>query len=191
MGWGEELMDVRWDEVGDLRVDSDTGVEEGDFSAGSFGFGERVAGVGLVEEDLALKIGGFDEVAVDEGESADSCPGEEGCGGCSCGPYSDDGDVGGGEELLAGGADAGEEDLAGVAVLIRDGVRDAAGCGWGGGVGAGRCGGVVRHDEGGSGFCQKAVLFRSIEKGPRCREPRTWCGSPASYQEMSQPVGWL
>ena len=35
-------------------------------------------------------------------------------------PHADDGDVGGGEELLAGGADAGEEDLAGVAVVIGD-----------------------------------------------------------------------
>ena len=40
------------------------------------------------------------------------------CGGGSGGSAADDGDVGGGEALLAGGADAGEEDLARVAVAI-------------------------------------------------------------------------
>jgi hypothetical protein len=34
-------------------------------------------GVGLVEEDLALEVGRFDEVAVDEGEIPDSSAGEE------------------------------------------------------------------------------------------------------------------
>ena len=37
------------------------------------------------------------------------------------GAAADDGDVRGGEALLAGGADAGEEDLARVAVGVRDG----------------------------------------------------------------------
>jgi hypothetical protein len=118
MGWGKEFVDVGGDEVGDAGVDGDGGVEEGDLAAGGFGFGEGVAGVGFVEEDLALEVGGLDEVAVDEGEGADAGAGEE--GGCSCSGGSDayDGDVDGGEELLAGGSDAGEEDLAGVAFLI-------------------------------------------------------------------------
>ncbi len=120
LGGGEEFVDVGGDEVGDVGVDGDGGVEEGDFAAGGFGFGEGFAGVGFVEEDLALEVGGFDEVAVDEGESSDAGAGEEGCGCGSGGSYADDGDVGGGEELLAGGADAREEDLAGVAVVIWD-----------------------------------------------------------------------
>ena len=116
MGGGEQLVDVGWDEVRDVSVDGDGGVEEGDLAAGGFGFGEGFAGVGLVEEDLALEVGGFDEVAVDEGEGADAGAGEEGGGGGSGGSDADDGDVGGGEEMLAGGSDAGEENLAGVAV---------------------------------------------------------------------------
>ena len=102
-----------------MGVDGDGGVEESDLAAGGFGFGEGFAGVGFVEEDLALEVGGFDEVAVDEGEGADAGAGEE-CGGCgSGGSDAYDGDVGISEEVLAGGSDAGEEDLAGVAVVIQ------------------------------------------------------------------------
>ncbi len=128
----QELVDVGGDEVGDLRVDGDGGVEEGNFAARGLGFGKAVAGIGFVEEDLALEVGGFDEVAVDEGEGADAGAGEERGGGGSGGSDADDGDVRGGEELLAGCANAGEEDLAGVAVLsmmrdrFGDSLRDVA-----------------------------------------------------------------
>ena len=118
LGWGKEFMDVGGDEVGNVGMDSDGGVEEGDLAAGGFGLGEGVAGVGLVEEDLTLEVGGLDEVAVDEGEGADAGAGEEGCGCGSGGSDADDGDVSRGEEVLASGSDAGEEDLAGVAVVI-------------------------------------------------------------------------
>ncbi len=120
VGGGEEFVDVGGDEVGDVGMDGDGGVEEGDLAAGGFGLGEGLEGVGLVEEDLALEVGGFDEVAVDEGEGADTGAGEQrGCGG-SGGSATDDGDVGCGEHLLSGGADSGEEDLTGVAVVGGD-----------------------------------------------------------------------
>ncbi|MCU1222894.1 MAG: hypothetical protein JWQ42_987 [Edaphobacter sp.] len=121
MGGGEELVDVGGDKIGDVGVDGDGGVEEGNLAASSFGLGERLKGIGLVEEDLALEVGGLDEVAVDEGEGADTGSGEE--GGCcrSGGSAADDGDVRGGEHLLAMGSDAGEEDLTGVAVVVGDG----------------------------------------------------------------------
>jgi hypothetical protein len=77
IGWSEELVDVRGDEVADVGLDGDGGVEEGDLAAGGFGFGEGVAGVGFVKEDLALEVGGFDEVTVDEGEGADAGASEE------------------------------------------------------------------------------------------------------------------
>lgn len=139
-------MDVGGDEVGDAGVDGDAGVEESDFAAGGFSFGKGVEGVGFVEEDLALEVGGFDAVAVDEGEGADAGAGEEGgcCG--SGGSDTDDGDVGVGEELLAGGADAGEEDLAGVAFVVGDrGVSLDAGLGRRDGLAGGRAG-VGWHD---------------------------------------------
>ena len=77
MGGGEEFVDVGGDEVCDVGVDVDGGVEEGDLAAGSFGFGESFEGVGFVEEDLALEVGGFYEVAVDEGEGSYAGSGEE------------------------------------------------------------------------------------------------------------------
>ncbi len=92
-------------------------------AACGLGLGEGVACVGFVEEGLALEVGGLDEVAVDEGERADTGAREQRCGGRSHGPAADDGDVRGGETLLAEGADAGEEDLAGVTVGVGDGRR--------------------------------------------------------------------
>ncbi len=127
VGETEEFVDVGGDEVVDAGVDRDGGVEESDFAAGGFGFGEGFAGVGLVEEDLTLEVGGFDEVAVDEGESADAGTGEEGGGGGSGGSDADDGNVGGAKEMLAGGPDAGEEDLTGVAIVICDAIVDGQG----------------------------------------------------------------
>ena len=118
---GEEFLNVGRDEVGDARVDGDGGVEEGDLAAGGFGFGEGVAGVGLVEEDLTLEVGGLDEVPVYEGEGADACTGEQGGSGRSGGSDADDGDMGVGKVLLSGRADAGKEDLPGVTLRIRDG----------------------------------------------------------------------
>ncbi len=77
VGRGEELVDVGGDEVVDVGLDGDGGVEEGDLAAGGFGFGEGVAGVGFVEENLALEVGGLDEVTVNEGEGADAGASEE------------------------------------------------------------------------------------------------------------------
>ena len=102
--------------------DFDGGVDAGEVEACGFGFGKGGACVGFVEEHLALEVGGLDEVAIDEGEMADAGAGEEAGGCCSCGADADDGDVGVGEELLAGVADAGKEDLAGVAILVGDGL---------------------------------------------------------------------
>jgi len=121
-GGQEQLGDVGWGEVGDAGVDGDAGVEEGDVAAGGLGFGEAGAGVGFVEEELALQVGGLNEVAVDEGERACAGAGEQRGGGGAGGSAADDGDVRGGQALLAEDADAGEEDLAGVAVSIGDRV---------------------------------------------------------------------
>ena len=106
------------------------GVEESDLAARSLGLGEGFERVGFVEEDLALEVGGLDEVAIDEGEGADAGAREQRGGGGPGGSDADDGDVGGGELLLTCGADAGKEDLAGVALFVRrcagDRVADGA-----------------------------------------------------------------
>jgi hypothetical protein len=71
-------VDIGWYQVGDMWVDGGSGVEERDFSTGRLGLRKRLEGVGLVEEYLALEVGGFDEVAVDKGEGADAGTGEKG-----------------------------------------------------------------------------------------------------------------
>lgn len=161
LGVGEEGVDVGGDEVFDVGVDADVGVEEGDLTAGGFCLGERVEGVLLVEEDLTLEIGGFDEVAVDEREGADPGAGEErGCRG-SGGSAAYDGGVSGGEALLACGANAGEENLAGVTLAVVDRCR----CGCGRGFVF-----LYRMRHGGGFLRPKTLLFRSIGNGSGWRE---------------------
>jgi len=124
---GEEMVDVAGDEVDDVGVNARGGVEELDFTAGGLGLGQGGEGIGLIEEDLPLEIGGFDEVAVDQGQGAHPRASEQsrGCGtGCA---NADDGDVGLGEQSLSPGADAGEEDLAGVALVASNKAIPAAG----------------------------------------------------------------
>ena len=122
VGGGEEIVDVGGDKVGCVGVDLNAGVECSNVAAGGFGFGERVPGVSFVEKDLALEVGGFNEVAVDQRQLADTCASEE-AGGCGAGcAYTNDGGVGDAEFLLAVGADAGKEHLAGVALGFGDGL---------------------------------------------------------------------
>ena len=59
-------------QVGDVGVNCDAGVEARDVSARGFGLRQALAGVGLVEEHLALQVGRLDEVAVDQGKGADA-----------------------------------------------------------------------------------------------------------------------
>ncbi len=116
LGAGQQRVDVVRDEVGDVGVDLDIGVEAGDLAAGGLGFGGGGGGIGLVEEHLALQVALFDEIAVDEDEGADAGAGEQGGGSGAGGSAADDSDGGGGEALLAGFADGCEEHLTGVAV---------------------------------------------------------------------------
>ncbi len=101
MSWCKELVDISRDKVGDVGDYGDGGVEECDLAAGGFSLGQGLEGVRLVEQDLTLEIGRLNEVAVDEGKGSDAGAGEERCCcGSSC-SATDDGDVGGGEELLS------------------------------------------------------------------------------------------
>ena len=77
MGGAEEVVDVGGDEIGDVGGEGDGGVGGEEFAASGFGFGDGIAGVLFVEEDLALEVGGFDEVAVDEDEMANAGAGRE------------------------------------------------------------------------------------------------------------------
>jgi len=107
-------VDVRGHEVGHVRVDGDVAVEGGDSAAGGFGFGQRVARVGLVEENLTLEVALFDEIAVDKREESDSGARQQAGGGGSGGADADDGDMRAQQLFLARGSNSGEEHLPGV-----------------------------------------------------------------------------
>lgn len=164
-------MDVVRNEVGDVRVNCDRGIEECDLAPGGFGFRERFERVGLIEEDLTLEVGGFDEVAVDEGEGADAGAGEQRRGCSSGGSAAYDGDVRTGEKVLPLGPNAGKEYLSRVSFGVGDG-RAGGGLGAGWGIaGEGRWG--LRHD---GCSAQKTPLFRSIENVDALNAAVRGCG---------------
>lgn len=117
----EQIGDIVGNQIGDVSADANAGVELRDLAPRGLGLGQRLQGIGFVEEHLALKIGGLDEVAIDQGEGAD--PGarqQRGCGcpGCSA---ADDRHVSCGKPGLSFGTYTGEENLAGVSLLVLDG----------------------------------------------------------------------
>lgn len=73
--------------------------------------------VGIVE-GLAVEVGKFDAVVVDDGDGADAGGGEVGGGGGAEAAAADEEDGGGFEFFLAYFADLGEEGLAGVALFF-------------------------------------------------------------------------
>ena len=110
----EQVGGVVGDEVGGVRLDHDFRVEAADLAGGGDGLGQRLGGVGLVEEHLPLQIAGLDVVAIDDAQVADSGARQQRSEGRAGGSAADDGDAGGGQLLLAFGSDGLEEDLAGV-----------------------------------------------------------------------------
>ncbi|MEY2727522.1 MAG: hypothetical protein RLZZ458_3389 [Planctomycetota bacterium] len=71
-----ECPDVAEVEVGDDGFDVDFGVDSTEPAVCSDGFGELFGGVGFVEEDLALEVGEFDEVAIDDADVSDAGAGQ-------------------------------------------------------------------------------------------------------------------
>jgi len=92
--------------VGEDALDGDGGIDGAKLLAGSHGFGKGVASVGLVEKGLALKVGGFDKVAVEDAETADAGAREQRDSRGTDGTATDDYGARSGEALLPGLADA-------------------------------------------------------------------------------------
>lgn len=65
---GEQFFGVARSEVGNHTFDAHAAVDGAQAALRSDGLGERFARVGFVEESLALEIGGFDEIAVDDAQ---------------------------------------------------------------------------------------------------------------------------
>src|SRR6185437_7235341 len=86
--------------------------KERDLLSRGFCFREAIAGIGFVEEDLPLQIALFNKVAVDQCESADPGPRQQGGRSRSYGSAADQGDMRAGELPLALPANTGIEHLA-------------------------------------------------------------------------------
>ncbi len=107
-------MDIAGNQVGDTGMDLDRTVEERDFAPGGFGLGQGRERIGFIEEHLALQVALFDEIAIDQGESADAGTGEQTGGRSPSGSATGYGDVGRCQPSLAFFADSGEEHLTGI-----------------------------------------------------------------------------
>lgn len=110
-----EAQNIFGGDVGDDGFDADGGVDAGEFIRGGDGLGELGAEVFFVEEDLALEVGDFDEIAIDESDESDSRAderfGEMGAEGAD----TTDEDAGVPEFFLSFESEAVKEDLAAVA----------------------------------------------------------------------------
>ena len=114
---GEQLLDVGGREVGDLGLDDDVAVEGGDLAGGGDGLGQRLGGVGFVEQGLALQVAGLDVVAVDDAQGADAGARQQAGSGRAGGAAAHNGNPGRPQALLSFGADAVEQHLPRVAFL--------------------------------------------------------------------------
>jgi len=73
----------------------------------------------LVEERLALEVGGLDKIAVENSDTADSSANEEAGGGRADGSTANDDGAGSEQTLLTFFADTGEEHLTRILFLKR------------------------------------------------------------------------
>src|SRR5690348_4109574 len=72
-------------EVGDLRFNGDIRIECLDLSRGGKRLGQRLGGVGFIEQHLALQVARLNVIAVDEAQESNSGAGQHsrGCRSCS------------------------------------------------------------------------------------------------------------
>ena len=117
-------MDISRSEVGDLGVNRNLAVEERNFPPGRFRFGQRLASVGFIEKHLALQVAFFDEVTIDESESADAGACEQAGCGCSGGSAAHQRHMCGAEPFLSRFTDAVKEHLARVSIQRGPGRRE-------------------------------------------------------------------
>jgi hypothetical protein len=88
-------------EIGDEAFDGNGGIDGFEPALGGDGFGEGIARVGLVEKSLALQIGRFDEIAIEDSNAAYAGTDQEAGGSSANGAAANDYGAGGEEALLA------------------------------------------------------------------------------------------
>ena len=77
-------------EIGYHAPDLDTRIDRTQFVLGGNRFRKRIAGVGFIEQRLALQIGRFNEVSINDVDRTHSGTNEEVGGGSSDGPAAND-----------------------------------------------------------------------------------------------------
>lgn len=124
----EQFGGVARVEIGDDSLDGNGGIDGFEFALGGDGFGEGIAGVGLVEESLTLEIGRLDEIAIEDSNAADAGADQQaGRGGANSSAANDYG-AGGEEALLALESEVRKKDLPGIFFLKKI-VHDFSGPG--------------------------------------------------------------
>ena len=119
----DEVFGVGGGEVGDVGVDGDVGVGGVEPRFGGDRLGDAIDRVLVGEEGLAVEVGAFDEVAVDDGELPDAGTGEEVGADAAERSDADDEGVGRGELGLSFGSDGAGAGLAGVAFVVGVGAH--------------------------------------------------------------------
>ena len=86
---GKKFRGILGPKIGHNTLHLDAGIDRAQLLFGGHGFGQGIAGVGLVEQHLALEIGGFDEVPVNDLDGAHSRANQQIAGGCPNGSAAD------------------------------------------------------------------------------------------------------
>ncbi len=89
---GEQFVNIRGNQVGNVRLHLHLAVEAGDLPPRGFRLGQGVQGIGFVEQHLPLQVAPLHIVAIDQGESTDPGARQKACGGSPGCPHADNGD---------------------------------------------------------------------------------------------------
>jgi hypothetical protein len=135
-------------EVGDDTFDRNGGIDGFELAFGGDRFGEGVAGVIFIEQGLALEIGRFDEIAIEDANATDAGADQEAGRGCTDGSAANDYGAGGQEPPLALEAKTFKKYLPGIFFLKKI-VHDFSGPG-GFREGARICDDSAKHDRTGN-----------------------------------------
>ena len=111
IGVFQKILAVIRRKVFDVGLDGDGGVDLLQLAVGGDGLGQRLGGIALVEQDLALQVAGLDVVAVDDADVAHAGAHQQRTEDRAGGSAADDDDARIRQFALALRADAGKEKL--------------------------------------------------------------------------------
>jgi hypothetical protein len=115
----QQLLYVAGVNISDHPFDGDARIDGLQLALRGNGFGENLAGISLIKENLTLQIRGLDEIAIDDSNTTDASPGEEICGRRTNSAAPEHDGAGREESLLTRQADSSKKDLTRVFFLER------------------------------------------------------------------------